>query len=142
MTAFRNFGFVLLALGAGGLAASAAEVYSAPAQGVVLTQTESVIGKEVVSATGERVGRIVDILADETGAVRAAVVDYGGFLGVGTRKIAVAWSDLRFGPGESSTSVATDLARENLSQAPEVKEGRPVVAVSSHDAGGSGSVQN
>jgi len=28
--------------------------------------------------------------------VVAAVVEFGGFLGIGTRKIAVAWSDLRF----------------------------------------------
>ncbi len=148
MKKLRNYGLVLLAaLGAGGMAAaSAADDYGRPesrlGQDVVLTQTESVIGKEVFSASGEIIGRIVDVLADDTGKVRAAVVDYGGFLGVGTRKIAVSWSDLRFGPGERSKGVATDLPRENLSRAPEVKEGRPVVAISAHDAGRSGAAQN
>jgi len=47
-----------------------------------------ILGKEVRSASGEAMGRIVDVLVDETGRPRAAVVDFGGFLGVGTRKIA------------------------------------------------------
>jgi hypothetical protein len=134
-----KLGCVLLAaLGAGGmLAANGAEYYGTSedlATSVVLTQTESVIGKDLVGPSGERVGRIVDVLADGTGKVRAAVVDYGGFLGVGARKIAVAWSDLRFGPEGAAPSVATDLPRETLSQAPEVKAGRPVVAISAREA--------
>ncbi len=146
--ALRITGFVLLtALSAGGaFAASEAQEYGAAdgrlATSIVLAQTESVIGKDLVSASGERFGRIIDVLADETGRVRAAVVDYGGFLGVGARKIAIAWPDLRFGPGDGAAGVITDLSREKLSQAPEVKAGRPVIAVSAREAGEDGPVQN
>jgi hypothetical protein len=139
MKASVKRGFVLLAaLSAGGVvAANGADYYGTSedlASGVILTQNDSVIGKDLVGPSGERVGRIVDVLADGTGKVRAAVVDYGGFLGVGARKIAVAWSDLRFGPEGDARAVATDLPRETLSQAPEVRAGRPVVAISAHEA--------
>ena len=43
-------------------------------------------------------GRIVDVLVDRRGQVRAAIIDFGGFLGVGSRKIAVDWSALHFPP--------------------------------------------
>ena len=45
---------------------------------------------------GGGAGRIIDLLADRSGQVRAAVIEFGGFLGIGTRKIAVDWSALRF----------------------------------------------
>ena len=56
-----------------------------------------VLGRDVRSAADEDMGRIVDIIVDRTGRVRAAVIDFGGFLGVGSRKIVVDWNALRFG---------------------------------------------
>src|SRR6266849_2785320 len=38
-----------------------------------------------------------DVLVDRSGIVRAAVIDFGGFLGVGSRKIVVDWNALHFG---------------------------------------------
>src|SRR5580700_2358025 len=61
-------------------------------------EVEGVLGKEVVSATNENMGRVVDVLVDHAGKVRAAVIDFGGFLGVGSRNIAVDWGALHFPP--------------------------------------------
>jgi len=36
------------------------------------------------------------VVVDRSGQVRAAVIDFGGFLGVGSRKIAVDWDALSF----------------------------------------------
>jgi hypothetical protein len=80
-----------------------------------------ILGKEVLSAKGEDMGRIVDVLFDEKGEARAAVIDFGGFLGMGTRKIAVSWSALRFDLGEKKNVIALDLGREQLKAAPEYK---------------------
>jgi hypothetical protein len=80
-----------------------------------------ILGKEVVSAKGEDMGRIVDVLFDEKGEAHAAVIDFGGFLGMGTRKIAVSWSALRFDLGEKKNVIALDLDREQLKAAPEYK---------------------
>src|SRR6516165_7475124 len=58
-----------------------------PAKILDARQVESLLGKSVLSTSGENVGRIVDVLVDRSGQIRAAVVDFGGFLGVGSRKI-------------------------------------------------------
>ncbi len=80
-----------------------------------------ILGKQVLSATGEDMGRIVDVLFDEKGEPHAAVIDFGGFLGVGSRKIAISWSALRFDLGEKKNAIALDLGREQLKAAPEYK---------------------
>jgi PRC-barrel domain protein len=78
-----------------------------------------ILGKEVLSAKGEDMGRIVDVLFDEKGEPHAAVIDFGGFLGVGTRKIAISWKALRFDLGEKKNVIALDLDREQLKAAPQ-----------------------
>src|SRR5437763_16665038 len=80
-----------------------------------------ILGKEVLSPKGEDMGRIGDVLFDEKGEPRAAVIDFGGFLGVGTRTIAVSWSALRFDLGEKKNVIALDLGRERLKAAPDDK---------------------
>jgi hypothetical protein len=90
---------------------------------------QAVLGKEVRSVADENMGRIVDIIVDRSGQVRAAVIDFGGFLGVGSRKIAVDWSILRFGSGEKSDRVVVDLMRAQVKAAPEYKDGKPVVVL-------------
>jgi PRC-barrel domain len=89
---------------------------------------QAVLGREVRSVADENMGRIVDIIVDRSGQVRAAVIDFGGFLGVGNRKIAVDWSVLRFGSGEKSR-VVVDLKRAQVKAAPEYKDGKPVVVL-------------
>ena len=92
-----------------------------------------VLGKDVLSAKGESMGRIVDVLFDEKGEPHAAVIDFGGFLGVGSRKIAISWKALRFDLGEKQNVIALDLDREQLKAAPEYKSSEsdkpiPVIA--------------
>ena len=92
-----------------------------------------VLGKDVLSAKGENMGRIADVLFDEKGEPHAAVIDFGGFLGVGSRKIAISWKALRFDLGEKRNVIALDLDRAQLKAAPEYKSSEsdkpiPVVA--------------
>ena len=74
-------------------------------------------------------GRIVDLLVDETGQPRAAIIDFGGFLGVGIRKIAIDWHSLRFYEAGTKGAVVADLDRDQIKAAPEYKDSREVVAV-------------
>jgi hypothetical protein len=92
-------------------------------------EVHGVLGKEVRSIAGEAMGRIVDILVDGSGQIRAAVIDFGGFLGVGSRKIVVDWSALHFTPGGKPDRITADLTRDQLKAAPEYKEGKPVVVI-------------
>jgi hypothetical protein len=93
-------------------------------------EVEGVLGREVLSATDENMGRIVDVLVDRTGQVRAAIIDFGGFLGVGSRKIAVDWNALHFPPpGKPGARIALELTRDQVKAAPEYQEGKPVVVL-------------
>jgi hypothetical protein len=86
---------------------------------------ESLLGRDLRTRDNDP-GRIIDILVDRDGSVRAAVVELGGFLGIGTRKIAVDWSMLRFEGGPKQPSLVLDVTREQLRSAPEYRAGEPV----------------
>jgi PRC-barrel domain len=81
----------------------------------------SVLGKKVQGAQGEDLGRVVDVLADARGRVRIAVIEFGGFLGVGDRRVAVDWSLLRFPPGDQDKSLTLSVSGKKLQSAPEYK---------------------
>jgi hypothetical protein len=81
----------------------------------------SILGRNVYSPKGEDLGRVVDLLADPEGRVRVAIVDFGGFLGVGTRRIAVDWPLLHFTPGDKDKPLMLTVTREKLQSAPEYK---------------------
>ena len=92
-------------------------------------QAEGILGKQVRSSADENMGRIVDIIVDRSGQVRAAVIDFGGFLGVGSRKIAVDWGVLSFAPTEKRDVVTIELTRDQVNAAPEYQDGKPVVVL-------------
>jgi PRC-barrel domain len=93
-------------------------------------EVEGILGRGVRSAADENMGRIVDVLVDRTGQIRAAIIDFGGFLGVGSRKIAVDWSALHFPPpGKPGARISLDLNRNQVNAAPEYQEGKPVVVL-------------
>jgi hypothetical protein len=96
-----------------GVAASQPEPI--PAQ----TQLESVLGRKVTPPKGVEGGRIVDVLIDPAGQVHAFVVEFGGFLGIGTRKIAVERSAFRFVEGK----IMVDVSSEQVQAAREYSAG-------------------
>ena len=88
-----------------------------------------ILGKKVRGAWGEDMGRVVDVLFDQTGQARAAIIDFGGFLGVGTRKIAIDWSTLRFETTDHKETIVAALDRDQIKAAPEYKGSHEMVAV-------------
>jgi len=101
-------------------------------------QAQGVLGREVRSIADENMGRIVDVIVDRGGHVRAAIIDFGGLLGVGSRKIAVDWKALRFQPDSAKRDVITlELTRDQVKAAPEYKDKQPVVVL-----GASGGLQS
>ena len=127
-----RFAIVLLAL----VSAVPAEAQTqtrgpAPAPSVTALgsqEVQGILGREVRSTADENMGRIVDVLVDGTGNARAAIIDFGGFLGVGSRKIAVEWKALHFVPAaEKRYGVVLELTRDQVKPAPGYKEGKPSV---------------
>ncbi len=85
-------------------------------------EATSILGKAVQGAAGENMGRVVDLLVDADGQPRAAVIDFGGFLGVGSRKIAVAWRLLQFRPTDNKAPIRLGITRAEVQAAPAYKE--------------------
>jgi hypothetical protein len=89
-----------------------------------------ILGRDVRSAANEDMGRIVDVIVDREGTVRAAVIDFGGFLGVGSRKIVVDWNALHFSQvANKSDSITLELTKEQVNAAPEYKEDTPLIVL-------------
>ncbi len=98
---------------------------------------QPILGKEVRSSTGEAMGRIINVIVDRSGRTRAAVIDFGGFLGVGSRKIVVDWNALHFSAQDDhKDEVTVDLTRDQVKAAPEFKSGKPVVVVGALNSSG------
>ncbi|MFL6937212.1 MAG: PRC-barrel domain-containing protein [Xanthobacteraceae bacterium] len=104
---------------------------------IVLDQqdVQGILGRQVLSSAGQDMGRVIDIVVDRSGQVRAAVIDFGGFLGVGNRKVAIDWNALHFAPtGSKYDRITLNLTREQVSAAPEYKDGRPLVVLGAADS--------
>lgn len=115
-------------------AAEPAEKEAAPPPSITVigaADAHGVLGRDVRSTSGQNMGRIVDVIVDRANMVRAAVIDFGGFLGVGSRKIVVDWNALHFGSVKGkSDSITLDLTQDQVKAAPEYKEGAPVFVLS------------
>ncbi|WP_430911215.1 PRC-barrel domain-containing protein [Methylobacterium sp. sgz302541] len=90
---------------------------------------ESLLGKGVRAANGDDLGRVIDVIIDKDGRPRAAIIDFGGFLGVGSRKIAVDWRSLRFSVDGKVGPVTLTLNRNQVRVSPEYKSGDPIVVL-------------
>jgi PRC-barrel domain len=88
-------------------------------QSVAPEEAEAILGQRVIDQEGKDIGRLVDVLVDANGQPQAAVIDFGGFMGVGNRKIAVHWSTLRFNPGDLKHKVTLEMTPDQIKAAPE-----------------------
>ena len=85
------------------------------------TSSSSLLGRKVRGQEGDDLGRVVDVLADAQGRVRVAIIEFGGFLGVGNRRIAVDWSLLKFHPEDPDAPVDLNVPKHKLQGTPEYK---------------------
>lgn len=100
-------------------------------------EARGIMGRDVRGLADENMGRIADVIVDRSGQTRAAVIDFGGFLGVGSRRIVVDWNALRFAQvAQKSESISLGLTRDQVRAAPEYKENQPIVVL-----GASGSLE-
>lgn len=72
------------------------------------------IGYEIVTETGQAVGRAAEVLADEAGVVHYVLADVGDYAGVDARPSALPWSLLKVDPDKQQlvfTGTPEDLGR-------------------------------
>jgi sporulation protein YlmC with PRC-barrel domain len=77
-------------------------------------------GTTAYGPNNEHLGDISDVvLADDGKTVDAVVIDFGGFLGIGTKPVAVAFDNLKFQQDQNNKRfVMLNVTREQLDQAP------------------------
>jgi sporulation protein YlmC with PRC-barrel domain len=79
----------------------------------------ALLGTKVRNANKESIGKIDDIYLDKDAKTTVVVISVGGFLGVGSKDVAVKWSDLTFGQDDTSVMVTTSLTKDALTALPD-----------------------
>lgn len=78
------------------------------------------IGLSIQNGAGDTIGQIGDVVLDENSTVKSWVVGVGGFLGIGTKYVAVDPSALKLVRADDKTLKATiDTDKDQLRAAPE-----------------------
>ena len=78
-------------------------------------RVSKIIGSEVRNKSGDKIGDVRDLVVDDKGTIRLAIVSTGGFLGVGDRLHAVPWDLLALGPKDDHI---LDIDKAHLQAAP------------------------
>ena len=97
----------------------------------------AIIGTKVHdTANKETVGSIQNIYLDDSGKVKVVVISVGGFLGVGSKDVAVKWEDIKFGKDGKSLALTTGLTKDALKAMPDYKSERQKPAETAGKSGG------
>lgn len=80
-------------------------------------KASDLIGTKVQGIDGKNLGQIKDLVIDPAdGSIEYAVLDFGGFLGVGDKYFAVPWEALQ--RDQSGKKIALDSSKKDLKDAP------------------------
>ncbi|MCJ2060859.1 PRC-barrel domain-containing protein [Methylobacterium sp. J-048] len=77
----------------------------------------TMIGVVVRNPAGDKVGTIDDLLIADGGALKAVVLDIGGVLGLGSKRIAVEPDALVLRPGGDRFSAVLNMSKDTLAAA-------------------------
>jgi sporulation protein YlmC with PRC-barrel domain len=104
----------------------------APAEGTVLDRTamqeidpasltaDDLTGTDVYGPNDEHIGTVGDLVLGEDDTIDAVIIDFGGFLGIGVKQVAVAYENLQFLGDEAGNRILVlNMTREQMEQAPE-----------------------
>jgi sporulation protein YlmC with PRC-barrel domain len=79
-------------------------------------------GTHVKNLQGEDLGEVEDVLVDpETGQVKFAILEVGGFLGLGSTKVAVPWGAFQLSQEGNKPRWVLDADKQKLKNAPKVE---------------------
>jgi len=79
-------------------------------------KASDLIGMKVQGTDGKNLGKIRDLVIDPDGDIQYAVLDFGGFLGVGDKYFAVPWDALQ--RTDNGKKIALDTTKRDLKKAP------------------------
>ncbi len=74
---------------------------------------------KVYNRSNENLGKIKDVVVDaQTGKIRYAVLDFGGFLGIGSKWFAVPWHAFQCENRDNEEYLVLDVSKDRLRNAP------------------------
>ena len=86
-----------------------------------IISSDHVEGTHVYNTTGDKLGSVDDLMIDKhSGQVRYAVLEFGGFLGMGTDRYPMPWSMLKYDTAMEGYVVPLDKAK--LEKAPRYQQ--------------------
>ena len=86
-----------------------------------IISSERVEGTTVYNAAGDKLGSVDDLMIDKiSGQIRYAVLEFGGFLGIGTDRYPLPWNMLKYDTNKEGYVVPLD--KKKLEQAPHYAE--------------------
>ena len=95
----------------------AATEHAAEARESEVLKVSTILGLKVQDTEGKRLGDIKDLVVDPAdGSIGYAVLDFGGFLGIGDKYFAVPWEALQW--TRDRKAIVLDVSKKDLKQAP------------------------
>jgi sporulation protein YlmC with PRC-barrel domain len=91
-------------------------------------RSSQITGMTVTNPQGEKLGKIDDILIDQAGAVKYAILSNGGLLGIGDKLIPIPWTALKLGKEKTTLVINRDKAALEKAPSFDPKEWPKVVA--------------
>jgi sporulation protein YlmC with PRC-barrel domain len=80
---------------------------------------EELTGVNVYGPTDEHIGVIGDFILGDNSNIDAVIIDFGGFLGIGTKEVAVGYEDLQFyTDANNNRLLVLNVTREQMEAAP------------------------
>ena len=76
------------------------------------------IGLDVRSPEDKKVGDIGEVVLDKHGKAEGVVVDVGGFLGIATHPVLLAWKDVKIINQDGKTAAVVSLTKDKLEEMP------------------------
>jgi sporulation protein YlmC with PRC-barrel domain len=93
-------------------------------------------GTDVIGANGEKIGDVSDVLFDNNNKIVAYIVGVGGFLGIGSKDVAIDPASFQTVPGKDATDMKLRLSmtKEELKNAAAFEPYHPPRPMSSQNA--------
>lgn len=85
-----------------------------------------IVGKDVYGSNNENIGEVEDVVMGSNNQVQSALVDVGGFLGIGARRVAVPIDNLRL----EGDRLVSSMTRQQIEQLPEHEQSRGTTGTS------------
>ena len=79
------------------------------------------VGTQVVSKDNQPLGKIANLVFDQSGHIELAVIGVGGFLGIGEKEVAVPFDALKSDVVNNKHVFSVDLTKDQLKAAPVFK---------------------